>query len=122
MTQGPRLEKSCAIFTKTISRYPEKSEVCVEVGGLVKKFKDLPAICIAKIDSLICLASKTEQAEKFQSELEKEWLAVLDNRHGDYVEKSGDYIDSVLDNKSPTKKFPKKPKTPCLVEPLRSFQ
>ena len=87
MTQGPRLKKSARQ---------------VKIEGLVNKYKDLLENARATNESLIGLASKTEQAEKFQSELE-EMLEVVNNRHDEYMEKARGYIDSVLDKNFPTK-------------------
>ena len=71
----------------------------MRVESLVPKCKDRLENCIPKIDSLIGLAAKTEQAEKLQSALE-EWLASVNKRHNEYMENVRDNIDSIQGNEN----------------------
>ena len=97
-----KIEKElCKLYESIDDAIHEKARR-VRVESLVTKCNDLLETCIAKNDSLIGLAAKTEQAEKLQSELE-EWLAVVNKRHDEYMENARDYIDSIQGNENSKK-------------------
>ena len=112
-----KIEKQLCKLYESIDDAIQGNSMRVKVEGLVKA---LTISGIAKNDWLIGFASKIEQAEKLQSELE-ERLEVVNNRNDEYMEKARRYIDSVLDKRSPTKNS-LNPRTPRLLEPLRRLQ
>ena len=115
-----KIEKElCKLYESIDDAIHEKARR-VTVESLVTKCKDLLENCITKNDSLMGLAAKTEQAEKLQSQL-KDWLAVVNKRHDEYMENARDYIDSTQGNEN-LKKALKDPTNPCLLVPLRKLQ